>query len=173
MTNISLAAINERNNNFWAEEGLRTQMRASNPAICENALELMDTFRRVGFSINQIPSFDHFLYAAEKGNKTSLKYFARKGGEAPKENALQEVIEEIARQNPKITAPQLIRALAGDAGAGVVTSIDQLSDLLLECERRYIHYIDHDGRPKKASLTGLKDRLSRARKKNKKFAVAG
>lgn len=167
MANMTLRTINELNANFWAKEGLRTQMRASDPAIAKNALDLMDLFRRVGFSVNQIPSFDYLLYAADINNKTSLTYFARKGGKAPKRNALQEVIDEVVRQNPNITVPQLIQALKGDAGAGVVTSIDEPSDLLLECDTRYIHYIDDDGRPKTASLTGLKDRLSRAKRKIK------
>src|SRR5438270_3380181 len=99
---MTLRIINERNANFWAKEGLRTQMRASDPAIFENALELMNLFRDVGFSVNQIPSFDHFLYAAERSNKKSLAHFARKGGKAPKQNALQEEIEEVVRQNPNI-----------------------------------------------------------------------
>jgi hypothetical protein len=167
VTNITLGAMNERNANFWAKEGLRTQMRASDPAIVENALELMNLFRQVGFSVNQIPSFDHFLYAAERSNKKSLANFARKGGKAPKQDALQELIEDTLRQNRNISLAQLIETLDGDAGAGVVTSIDKPSDLLLECDRRYIHYIDNDGRPKTASLTGLKDRLSRAKRKIK------
>jgi hypothetical protein len=122
-------------------------------------------FQRVGFSTNQIPSFDQFLSAAEEGNKTLLKHFARKGGKAPKRDALQELIDEIVGQNPAITEPQLLEKLTGRAGAGVITLIDKPCDRMLECDPLFIHYIDNNGRPKIASLKGLKDRLSRTKKR--------
>jgi len=87
------------------------------------------------------------------------------GGKAKKPNALQGVIEEIVREDPNITEPQLPEKLAGDAGAGVVEKIDKPSDRVLECDPLYIHYFDEDGRPRTAPLGGLKDRLFRAKRK--------
>jgi hypothetical protein len=67
---------------------------------------------------------------AEKTNEIALKGLARKGGYAPKGDALQELILEIVRKDPSISEKQLIVMLEGEAGAGVVTSIDEPSDVL-------------------------------------------
>jgi hypothetical protein len=59
----------------------------------------------------------------------------------------------------------LLNSLAGEDGAGVVTQIDSPS----ECPagEAYIHYRNDDGSEKYASVSGLKDRLSKIRGKAK------
>jgi len=59
MSKLTLAAINQRDTNFWSKEALRTQMRASDPAILKIALQNMDSLRSLGFPINAILSFDY------------------------------------------------------------------------------------------------------------------
>ena len=90
--------------------------------------------------------------------------FSRKGGRAHKCDALQDLIREIVLGQPHITAGQLLRVLRGSPGAGVVVSIDEESDVLAG-EARMIHFVDDNGTSKTASISGLKDRLSRAKKK--------
>ena len=95
-----------------------------------------------------------------------IRMLARKGGKAPKGDALQELILAIVRKDPRISEKQLLDMLAGEAGADVVTSIDEPSNLLAG-DTPCIHFDNDDGRPKIASVQGLKDRLSRAKRKIK------
>ena len=89
-----------------------------------------------------------------------------KTGKAPKCNALQELILKLVRKYPNISEKELLQMLAGAAGAGAVTSIDELPELL-GGDTPCIHFVEDDGRSKTASVRGLKDRLSRAKAKIK------
>jgi hypothetical protein len=103
------------------------------------------------------------LSEAEEDKKTTLTELARRGGKAPKVDALSELIRERVRKYPRLGVMQLLADLAGELGAGVVTSIDKPSDVLAD-ETPCIHYVSDDGKPKAASIRALKDRLSRAKK---------
>jgi hypothetical protein len=117
-----------------------------------------------GVSLKSRKSFEKALDDAEDTKRVLQASFARKGGKACRSDALQELMIRIVRNKPQITTGQLLRELAGKPGEGTITRIDCESDVLADGPRE-IHYIDHDGRPKSASIPGLKDRLSRIKAK--------
>ncbi len=145
---------------------MQSKLRAewiSNEAILEIAInDVRSETSKVSIRLQK--SFDQALADAEKTMAIVQSAFSRKGGKAPKRDALQAIIQEILIQKPKITAGQLVYTLKSDLGAGTVSSIDAESELR-GGEPRMIHYFDDNGTPKTASLSGLKDRLSRARRK--------
>jgi hypothetical protein len=158
--------VNERNTQFWEIEITRMNKRASDPAIVQMALRRLNSDLSRGVALSQLSSFEHFLSEAEEDRKIALAELAHRGGKAPKGDALNDLIAERLHKYPLMGVAQLLAELAGEIGAGVVTSIDKPSDLLagdIPC----IHYVNDDGKPKTASIPGLKDRLSRAKRKIK------
>lgn len=162
MDSLWEAEINERNSKFCARESKLTEQRASNKTVCRLALRELNSniskgkFKEVYFEV--------CLANAEEITKIVYEEAARKGGETPRKDTLQDLIENIVAKNPRITERQLLKKQAGDEGAGVVTSIDKPSDCLAG-EARLIHYFNDGGRPKTASVRGLKDRLSKFKAK--------
>ena len=91
----------------------------------------------------------------KSGAKNFQSDFSRKGGMAPKTDALQKLILARVCVNLVITERQLLNHLKEKCLGGVVIDID---------ERLGIIDFDNGGRKKSARITGLKDRLSRAKK---------
>lgn len=79
----------------------------------------------------------------------------RKGGRASKTDPLQKLIVRVVRQRPFITAKELESYLEAHQDA----------DPIIEICGGIIRFWNHDGSEKSAPLSGLKDRLSRAKKK--------
>ena len=165
MNSLSVAEINERGSKFWARECKLTEQRASNKTVCRLALREMNSDISKG-KFKEV-SFEVCLANAEEITKIVYEEAARKGGETPRKDALQDLIENIVVKNPQITERQLLKKLAGSEAAGVVTSIDKASDCLAG-EGRLIHYFNDAGHPKTASVRGLKDRLSKFKAKIKR-----
>jgi hypothetical protein len=160
---LSPEQVNERNRIFWNVQSELRAERISNEAILEIAInDVRSETSKVSIRLQK--PFDQALADAEKTMDIVQRAFSRKGGKAPKRDALQALIQEIVIQKPKITAGQLLYRLKGDWGAGIVTSIEEESDVR-GGETRMIHYVDDSRTPKTASRSGLKDRLSRARRK--------
>src|ERR1700676_2824097 len=116
----SLSEINERNSKFWARECKLTEQRASNKTVCRLALRELNSNISKG-KFKEV-SFEVCLANAEEITKIVYEEAARKGGETPRKDTLQNLIENIVAKNPQITERQLLKKLAGDEGAGVVTS---------------------------------------------------
>lgn len=84
---------------------------------------------------------------------------ARNAGRSKKTDALQELIVEIVRDNPRISQSQLLLKLgAPKKPGGVIEDIDGPEEA-----KPSIHFVQN-GRSKEAPISGLKDRLTRARK---------
>lgn len=160
------AILNERNARFWAEQEILKNRRISDEAILQIAVMDVNSELSRGVPVRQQQSFECALEKAEKAKEIVLTAHARKAGKAPKGDALQELIVELARKDPNISEKELLQMLAGEAGAGVVTSIDEPSELL-GGDTPCIHFVEDDGRSKTASVRGLKDRLTRAKAKIK------
>jgi|CZKC01.1.fsa_nt_gi hypothetical protein len=108
-------------------------------------------------------SFAQALARADEAVRLARRDFSRRGGKTRRSDALQKLIEEIVRANPNITERELFHKLNQHAGEGVIESVDSESAMQAG-DRRNIHFYDHDERLKTASVDGLKDRLSRAKK---------
>lgn len=85
--------------------------------------------------------------------KTFHLAFSRKGGAASKGDALGKLILNVVRRNPQISLPQLLNRLKQEAPGPIVLEIDQEEILFL-----------NGNRDKTCRISGLKDRLSRAKK---------
>jgi hypothetical protein len=160
-TPLTLQEINEQNHRFWSVRSEISERRASDESLCDIALESMHS-EIVRIPLRSQESFDQALADAEMAMKTFQSGFARKGGRPTRCDALQSLIEKIAVENLEVTPGQLRRELNSAPGEGTITSIDEEADVKAD-EPRMIHFVDEDGTPSTAPLSGLKDRLYRAK----------
>jgi hypothetical protein len=161
---LTLKQINEQNTLFWSEQSELTLKQVSDETVFKLATKDMAYEALIGIPVKSRKSFEKAVLDAANNKSTVQADFSRKGGKARKSDALQDLICEIARRRPRITAGPLLWELQGAAGAGIVTSLDSELDVLAS-EGRKIHYVDYDGRSKTASVSGLKWRLARAKQK--------
>jgi hypothetical protein len=92
-------------------------------------------------------------------------YTAReKGGRAPEADPLQVLIQQMVQEDLQITAQQLWHRLRNEEGKGVIISVDP-EPPKSNHTIRMIHFRATDGKVKTAPISGLKHRLSRARRK--------
>jgi hypothetical protein len=156
--------INERNRRFW-----RVHLKLRDERMSDNIL-LVIAIREMRSEIDREVSarsqktLEQALADAEETKHTVQSNFSRKGGTTAKCDALQSLIREIVLKYPKITTRQLFHELKGARWAGTIVSIDEEDDVLAD-EARMIHFVNDKGRQKTSPLSGLKDRLFRARKK--------
>jgi hypothetical protein len=162
--NDSLKQINEQNTLFWSEQSELILKQVSDETVFKLATKDMAYEALIGIPVRFRKSFEKAVFDAENNKSTVQADFSRKGGRARKSGALRDLILEILRRRPAITPGQLLFELEGPAGAGVVTHIESEADVRAG-ETRKIHYVDYDGRPKTASVSGLKYCLARAKGK--------
>jgi hypothetical protein len=151
--------LNERNAEFWREQSEVRERRLADPTLAELAKRTVCSETAKGLPIRWQTSFDEALAAAETTKATVLSELARKARKARKADALQQLIRDIVEQHPRIAEPQLLHMLAGEHGAGIVMSIDGPEKTIRE-----IHFTDDNERKREIPVSGLKDRLYRARK---------
>ena len=149
------ADINESNRAFWARQNALMEQRMADDAVRQDALARVESESSRGVPINKQVSLVAALEEAETSKGIFLSQFAGKGGRADKPDALQELIIEYARTVPTITERELREKLTRERHPEVISDI----------EDGEIDFNDRDGRSKSALVSGLKDRLSRARKK--------
>jgi hypothetical protein len=152
---LTLKEINQWNADFWADQGPLLKGRMADEAIRETAFEAMATETRKGLPLFYQKSIYEALDDAARARKRFMSQHARKGGLARKTDVLQELIERIVQRNLAITVRELEAKLKRVQG---IEAIEDISD-------RVVSFLNHDGRLKDAKLSGLKDRLSRAKKK--------
>jgi hypothetical protein len=160
----TLKRINEKNTKFWRKQSKLTLRQLSDETVFKSATKNMAYEVLIGIPVRFRASFEKAVFDAAHNKRAVQADFSRKGGRARKGDALQDSILEIVRHRPAITPGQLLFELAGALGAGVVTRVEKQVDVLAG-EVRKIHYEDDDGRRKTASVSGLRYRLARAKKK--------
>ena len=146
----------ETYSNFWAEEQAAAEQRMKDPAILSAALCSMadETQRQVPIPW-QISIYGALLHA-EIANRQFLAEQSRRAGSAAKTDALQMFIIDVVRANRSITHVQLLDKLR---------QAQQPGGLIEDIDDNLISFVDGNGRGKAARISGLKDRLFRARKK--------
>jgi hypothetical protein len=166
----TLREVNERNCQFWLEQSsLMEQRVADEDVLCTAVNDLQSE------ALRQVPAYSRksFEGALETATDVKLRFqrhaaksfqiaFSKKGGRTPKTDALQKLILQIVRESPDISQQQLLHKLKKDGG-GVVLGIDAENDVL-RGDIREIHFVGRAEREETARVSGLKDRLSRARK---------
>jgi len=160
---LTLKAINERNRQFWLEQNALREERMADSAIFGIAERGMRSEVARCVAIRAQKTLEQALADADDAKQLFQRDFSRRGGEKDKSNALQQLIVEIARENSDITQNELFQKLRSQEGEGIIFSIDGNCSVLAG-DGRKIHFYNHQGLPKKASVDGLKDRLFRAKK---------
>ena len=149
------ADINESNRAFWARQNALMEQRMADDAVRQVAFAQVESECLRGVPINKQVSLVAALKEAETNRGTFLSQFAKKGGRAEKPDALQELIIEYARTVPTITERELREKLTPERHPEVISDI----------EDGEIWFTDRDHHLNSARVLGLKDRLSRAKKK--------
>jgi len=160
----TLKEINELNHQFWSKESGLMEQRMADPEILKIAINDIES-ESIRLPIYYQKSFTHALEIAAKNKEYFLEAaasnfqvdFSKKGGAAPKADALQKIILEIVQRKPSITEPELLLELENRKFLGTISDIDHGDG--------FIEFQNGDQRFKRARISGLKDRLSRAKKK--------
>ncbi|OAI14215.1 hypothetical protein A1507_15545 [Methylomonas koyamae] len=89
------------------------------------------------------------------GSHDIIRENKRAAGKKPKPDTLQILINQIVRNNPEISEKELLSKLEKEKGLGVIEDVEDID----------IVFSDKNDQLKAARVSGLKDRLSRAKKK--------
>jgi hypothetical protein len=128
--------------------------RAGDPEVPLDYIERLSLFFQIGEARGLLKTLSK--KHADILKDSYFRYNQRKIAQKTRTDPLQNLIIEIMTKNPHITEPKLLAQLEALTGAGVIEEI----------EDDKIYYIGKDGKGgKSAKITGLKDRMSRARKK--------
>ena len=152
--NPAIVALNEKNKLFWQEQKVQMERRMADAPIRECAFERIcaELQRRVP-TYYQTP-IELVLADAEGAKNRFLTQQARIGGKARKSDPLSELIAEIVRRRPTVTEFELLQLLREEQRMGIIQDIDEEA----------IWFATRGGRLKSAKISGLKDRLSRAKR---------
>jgi hypothetical protein len=150
----TLRQLNEIHRCFWEEQRQRLISRITDPDLLDAASEAMRDEQLRGVELKRRISIYAALEDAERARARFLAAHSRKGGKAEKTDTLQTLIGDTVAQRPTITAPELLEALRRHVNCHPIQEIT----------KEFIWFTDRHGKSKKARLTGLKDRLSRAKK---------
>jgi hypothetical protein len=152
---MTLKEVNRLNAEFWADQNARLKERMADRAVLDTAIEEIAAEVRKGIAPFSQSSIYEALANAERVGRRFRNQFAQKGGRAGKTDRLQTLIEQIVQGQPNISARELEAKLGNR----------QDDDPIQEIDRGVIFFTDAHGRTKEGRLSGLKDRLSRAKKK--------
>jgi len=176
---ITPAELNEIYAKFWEVESKKAEQRMNDPVVRDIALERVQSDLK-----RYIPGkYQITLEAALEEAEKFKRHFSRRGGRADKTDALQDFITAVLRVEPNITVTQLLDKLKLAARPGgpieEVTEKD-ISFVEPRDKERALQKREEDATRKgrggraplesvsrSAPISGLKDRLSRVRKKLK------
>jgi hypothetical protein len=154
MAETTPKSVNESHRRYWAEQRVTLANGLADDPLREAAFELLaDELRRHVSAYSQM-SIYHALSCAEYMRRRFLEAQARRGGKTKKTDALQELIKDFVQHLPSITVWQLEEKLRARQGTSVIQDIAEGT----------IWFTNHNGSSKTAPLTGLKDRLFRAKR---------
>jgi hypothetical protein len=153
---VTIEEINENNEKFWKEKTRETDERMKDKAVLEAALARLHTERFL--PVKYQTDFGPTLEQAEQDQLRFARSFARHGGAAKKTDALQKFIEAAVQAKRATTVPELLDMLRNAAQpGGPIEDIDEEN----------VSFLGANGRLRDAPISGLKDRLSRAKKELK------
>jgi hypothetical protein len=160
------AELNEFHRKYWEEQKTLMQRRMAQRAVLEAAIEDLDTQCKRGIPVKFQKTFEFALADAERSKQRFG--LALKGGKAGKIDPLQNLIIEIVRLHPDISWTQLLEELTDHQGSGV---IDDIADGKIHFRAEGTNKAGDTKNAKEkvisytAKLSGLKHRLTRARKR--------
>jgi hypothetical protein len=155
--------INQLNRRFWRTRSKLMNEQITDPALYEIAMKNLNSEQLRAVPVKSQNTLEQALADAAESKTTIQRFFSWKGGKQAKPDALQRVIEKIVKKKPSTTGHELLRELPDAEWAGTVTKIDKKGEVLARVVM--IHFVEENETPKVAPVSGLKDRLSRAKKK--------
>lgn len=156
--NPYLVQMNRTSAEFWEEQRVLRDRRISDPVILATAVADIDSELKRGVQIRAQKTFETALAHAEATKQRFSSQRGRAAGKAKKGDSLQALIEEIVRKKPAITEAELRQKLKHQEEIDPIQEIDKDS----------IFITSANGMTKEIPLSGLKHRLSRAKKKLRK-----
>ncbi|HEY6769453.1 MAG TPA: hypothetical protein VI386_32325 [Candidatus Sulfotelmatobacter sp.] len=162
---LTLADINQQNRQFWLEQSELLSQRIQDATLHEIAMADLSAEAAMRVPVRNRKSLEQALSQAEKSLSIFQRNFSSKGGKAVKVDGLQGVILEIVRAKPDINTQRLLQKLRKMASEGhpVVRKVDRKWELL-DDQTEQIHF-KNGGMDKTSPVSGLKDRLARAKRK--------
>jgi hypothetical protein len=155
---LKLSEMNKVHRAFWKEQNELRDRRLANPVLWRAVIEELNGYQIRRVEPRSQETVESLLEKADNFRQTIFVERARRAGRARKADALQKRIVEIVQERPGITAPQLLDRLEAEERGGLIQEIVD----------GVIHFTQpdgsNDGRSKTAPVSGLKDRLSRAKK---------
>jgi hypothetical protein len=149
-----MSDLNRLNQKFWERERIYMGARMADATILKTGLELLKLDTQRGVPLCWQKPFEMALAEGEGLKRLVMSQEGKKAGEAKKTDALQQVIVDVVRERPDITSPQLRDHLLERCNTPPLEGTDE--DAIL--------FAGHGGRTGGARISGLKDRLSRAKK---------
>ena len=151
---MNIAELNRRQRIFWDVQKAFADKRFANPNLLALALERIEREDK-----RFIPIYNQLTLEAalEEEEAAGARHLARLGGQAEKTDALQELIEKIVEIEADISAKGLLQRLIAVSQA----KTECVSDVIQE----QVIFRKSGGKLGTAPISGLKDRLSRAKKK--------
>jgi hypothetical protein len=174
MMGMTVADLNRRNKGFWAAQRKLMEARLADEAIYETAFETIRSESTRQVPVRNQKSVESTLEDAATAQHRFSSQLARAGGKAKKLDALGRLIVGIVRTNRNISVPWLLVELENNKGGPIIDDIDD----------QWIHFRSSSARPRgiplnrseadeviekkvildKSRISGLKHRLTRARK---------
>jgi hypothetical protein len=151
---FTISDLNRLNRDFWERERIYAESRMADATILKTGLELLNLDSQRGVPLCWQKPFEMALAEGERLKRLVMSQEGKKAGEAKKTDALQQVIVDVVRVRPDITSPQLRDYLRERCNTPPLEGID--GDAIL--------FAGHGGRTGGAPISGLKDRLTRAKK---------
>jgi len=134
-----------------------SERRIKDPAIREVALRRLADEQLRGVPTYYQTTLEASLVDTEYEKQRFLSQQGRNGGQVKKSDALQQAISDLVRRDPNVTASELENMLTKER-----------FPLIVDLEDGKIYFTQPDGstdgRLKVTPISGLKDRLSRAKK---------
>jgi hypothetical protein len=157
----TIAELNEFHRTYWQQQKHLRERRMAAKTVLEFAIEDWKSEMQSGLPFGYWKSLDYFLAQADQAKQRFG--LAQKGGRAEKIDPLQKLILAIVQQEPNIGVEQLLVKLQGTEAV-----IDEIAD-------GKIYFRSSDAEKiasakeivvlRSAKISGLKHRLTRARKK--------
>jgi hypothetical protein len=155
---ITIDELQELNLKFWEEENEKRERGIADPVLWRSVKQELDRDQMRGVPIAGQESIEFLLERADRLRRDVNTESARRAGRAPKADALQQYIVALVRKRPDITSRQLLAHLEQERWNGLIVEIADGMVCFLQPDGI------KDGRTKETPISGLKDRLSRAKK---------
>jgi hypothetical protein len=135
-------------------------------ALREAAFARLRSERMRGVTVKEQITLDGALAAEEQTALKSADHIearvvsrrARRAGSVAKVDGLQGFINSIVEKRPKITVPELLDKIRAEVGSG---------GPIVDLDKTSIWFVGAHDQSRSATISGLKDRLSRAKRKMK------